>query len=398
MSVFTATVDVAPAPVDDKRPPRAEDWRPKLNDLPSLDPIGFSLKQMLGSGSFTAMFTARQKQTGEEVVVKFEAVDTKQPKLRQAAKVYKSLARCDSSKASKADAAKLPHVHWHGIVENFSVMVMDLLGPSLEDLFGYSDRKFDDRLTAALGLKILGCVEYLHSRGFIHGDVRPEHVAFNLQDLNQVHLIDFGLAQKYRDTNTKEHIAFQKNCVFLGDVNYCSLNTHCGHQQSRRDDLESLAYMLLYFSTGPLPWLGMSAQHIQELKATCHVATACPKHLAIFLAYACNLSFDQRPSYSLLGNLLWKWERSAIVREKRRSNVNRTLQRHRLHMLHDSSIPAAPLQTGKGFNNFASLENNFGQIDGCIVALPEYNFVPDWTVHLHERGELAYYRGIAVTA
>jgi len=386
-------------PEQDTEPASAENWQPEPEELPPLDTFGFKLKKVISHGSFTAIFIGYNKKTCEEVAVKFEAAKAPRQKILHESKVYKSLARNESDKAKKDLGVMAPKVHWCGMAGNYSVMVMDLLGPSLEDIFVSCDRKFGQRLSASFGLKILGCIEYLHSKGFVHGDIKPEHVAFNLQDLNSVHLIDFGWAHKYRKPNSRQHIAFQTSSEFSGDMNFASLNTHAGYQRSRRDDLESIAYLLLYFCTGSLPWMGLKVEHIKELKASKHIMSICPKHLATFLGYARNLSFEQRPSYSLLGSLLLEWEQSRS--EKRRNQTHRWLQQRRLlalcslaeHNFDASTPPTEGVTTPED-------ESASRRVEDCqeTGSLPEYNFVPDWTLHLHVRDEVTCCPTVAVSA
>ncbi len=138
-------------------------------------------------------------------------------------------------------------------------MIMDLLGPSLEDLFSFCGRKFGLKTTLMVADQMITRVEYVHSKNYIHRDIKPDNYLIGLgKRSNQVFLIDFGLAKKFRDAKTHQHIPYKENKTLTGTARYASINAHLGIEQSRRDDLEAIGYVLIYFIKGKLPWQGVA--------------------------------------------------------------------------------------------------------------------------------------------
>ncbi|ELU39904.1 CK1/CK1/CK1-D protein kinase [Rhizoctonia solani AG-1 IA] len=250
--------------------------------------------------------------SGEEVAIKLESVKAKHPQLEYESKVYKTL----------AGGVGVPFVRWFGTECDYNAMVLDLLGPSLEDLFNFCNRKFSLKTVLLLADQLISRVEYIHSRNFIHRDIKPDNFLMGIGKRgNQVNVIDFGLAKKYRDPKTHLHIPYRENKNLTGTARYTSINTHLGVEQARRDDLESLAYVLMYFLRGQLPWQGLKAatkkqkyDRIMEKKMTTPTDLLCrgfPNEFGIFLNYCRALRFDDKPDYSYLRKLF----RDLFVRE-----------------------------------------------------------------------------------
>ncbi|CAO3628994.1 unnamed protein product [Cunninghamella blakesleeana] len=272
----------------------------------------YKLGKKIGAGSFGEIYLGTNLTTNEDIAVKLESVKATHPQLEYEARVYQLL----------AGGVGIPFVQWFGKENEFNVLVMDLLGPSMEDLFNYCKRQFTLKTVLLLADQMISRVEYIHSKGFIHRDIKPDNFLMGTgRRGNQVNMIDFGLAKRFRDPKSLVHIPYRENKNLTGTPRYASINTHLGIEQSRRDDLESLGYILIYFSRGQLPWQGIRARtkkekydKIMEKKMTTSPDVLCRglhTEFSIYLNYVRSLRFDDKPDYSYLHKLF----RSLFIRE-----------------------------------------------------------------------------------
>lgn len=265
----------------------------------------YQLSKQIGSGSFGEIFLGTSLTSGRRVAVKLEPVKAPYPQLQYEAKLYKLL----------AGEKGIPKIRYFGQQDDYYVLVMELLGASLEDCFNYCSRRFSVKTVLMLADQMLERLEFIHSRHFIHRDIKPDNFLVGTDTkAHVVYLIDFGLAKRYRDPKTGTHIMYRQDKQLTGTARYASINTHKGIEQARRDDIESLGYVLMYFLRGSLPWQGIKAKNkkqkyerIMEKKISTSIKDLCsgfPPEFEWFIAYARQLRFEEQPDYKLLRETL----------------------------------------------------------------------------------------------
>lgn len=263
----------------------------------------FRLDRKIGTGSFADVHLGKTI-FGEKFAIKIESVKAKKPRLLWESKVYKML----------AGSPCIPRVHWYGTQGGFNVLVLDLEGQSLEDRFIYCSRQFELKTICMLADQMIQRVEYVHNKNLMHCDITPENFVLGLgKRSNVVSLLDFGLTRRYRDPNTQRHIPLTQGNRLLGSARYASVNVHDGCEHSRRDDMESLGYVLMYFCHGALPWQGLRAgtkqerieRVVEKKEAQCldGLCKEYPSQFATYLRYCRSLQFEDRPDYWYLRRL-----------------------------------------------------------------------------------------------
>jgi casein kinase 1 len=271
--------------------------------------VHYRVGQKIGEGSFGIIFEGVNLLDNTPVAIKFEPRKCEAPQLRDEYRLYKIL----------DGVPGVPAVYFFGQEGVHNVLVMDLLGPSLEDLFEWCSRKFSVRTVALTACQMIRRVQALHEHSLIYRDIKPDNFLVGRPDTRtaqQVHIVDFGMAKQYRDPRTLQHIAYRERKALSGTARYMSINTHLGIEQLRRDDLELLGHVFMYFLRGSLPWQGLKAptnkqkyEKIGLKKQLTSVAELCggfPAQFGQYLTYVRHLKFDEEPDYEYLVGLMEK--------------------------------------------------------------------------------------------
>eukprot|EP00761_Pharyngomonas_kirbyi_P007512 gb/GECH01007522.1/.p1 GENE.gb/GECH01007522.1/~~gb/GECH01007522.1/.p1 ORF type:complete len:398 (+),score=77.56 gb/GECH01007522.1/:1-1194(+) len=267
----------------------------------------YRLDKRIGQGSFGEIWQGTNIHNGQLVAIKLEPLRTRAPQLLHEYRLYKHL-------HAGGQVLGVPNVRWFGVEGDYNVMVMDLLGPSVEALFDYCDRKFSLKTVLMLAEQLITRIEYIHSKDYLHRDIKPDNFLMGVgRHGHIVYTIDFGLSKRYRDNRTRQHIEYREGKRLTGTARYASINTHLGYEQGRRDDMESLGYMLMYFNRGSLPWQGLPAKtKKQKYERICQkkMSTSIeeltrnfPSEFASYLRYVRSLRFEDKPDYEYLRRL-----------------------------------------------------------------------------------------------
>ncbi|XP_045799412.1 casein kinase 1-like protein HD16 isoform X2 [Trifolium pratense] len=264
----------------------------------------YRLDRKLGKGGFGQVYVGRRIGAGSgavEVALKFEHRSSKgcnygPPHEWQ---VYNTL----------GGSHGVPRVHYKGRQGDYYIMVMDMLGSSLWDVWNNNSHSMSTEMVACIAIEAISILEKMHCRGYVHGDVKPENFLLGPSgtlDEKKLFLVDLGLATRWRDSSTGLHVEYdQRPDVFRGTVRYASVHAHLGRTGSRRDDLESLAYTLVFLLRGRLPWQGYQGENKGFLVCKKKMATSpealccfCPAPFRQFVEYVVNLKYDEEPNYA----------------------------------------------------------------------------------------------------
>ena len=267
----------------------------------------YTLMKKLGEGSFGHIYSAKENSTNCWYAIKLENKNRSQNLLESEAYIMSYLA-----------SPRIPMVKSFGYTGDYNVLIMELMGKSLEDLFeSMPTKKMSIRCVCNLGYQMVEILEFIHSKHIIHRDIKPDNFVMGkgIKSKN-LYLLDFGLAKKYRSSSTLKHYPLLKKKHLTGTARYASINALNGYTQSRRDDLEAVGYVLVYFLLGRLPWQGMLNRNkderymkIMEIKRDTDPNVLCkglPSEFEKYISYTRSLEYEQDPDYNMLKQLFLK--------------------------------------------------------------------------------------------
>ena len=267
----------------------------------------YTLMKKLGEGSFGRIYSAKENSTNNWYAIKLENKNRSQNLLESEAYIMSYL-----------NSPRIPMVKSFGYTGDYNVLIMELMGKSLEDLFeSMPTKKMSVRCVCNIGYQMIEIIEYVHNKHIVHRDIKPDNFVMGKGNKSKfLFLLDFGLAKKYRSSTTLKHYPLIKKKHLTGTARYASINALNGYTQSRRDDLEAIGYVLVYFLLGRLPWQGMLNKNkderymkIMEVKRDTDPHILCknlPVEFEKYITYTRNLEYEQDPDYNMLKNLFLK--------------------------------------------------------------------------------------------
>ena len=255
------------------------------------------INRQLGKGGFGQIYLGRNIKENFPIAIKVEENGTRSHLYLE----YEIIKEIQGEEG-------IPKVYKFRQGHHHNYLIMELLGKSIDKLFSDNKKQFSYKTIFQIGYQMIQRIEYVHSKGYIHRDIKPGNFVIGKGDKSKIiYIIDFGLSKRYIDRNTNNHIPYKEGKGLTGTARYVSLFTHYGIEQSRRDDIEGIAYNLIYLAKGKLPWQGVKTKNkkekhkkIMESKLEFTPDILCkdlPKELEKLLNYARRLDFEDTPDY-----------------------------------------------------------------------------------------------------
>ncbi|KAN0121035.1 Protein kinase-like domain containing protein [Russula decolorans] len=263
----------------------------------------YRVGKLLGARTFGTVYLGRDIKKGRDVAVKLEAAQEWGSKLEHEYHVYRAT----------SGIRGIPKMLWYGVEGRYNVMVLSRLGCTFEEMAQLG--VLDANAVFTYAKQMLSVLKSLHDHHYVHLDVKPDNFMIGTGDRSsRVFLIDFGLTRLFRNPATRKHITQFKGLNITGTVRYSSINSHLRLTQSRHDDLESLAYAIVYLVKGRLPWQGIAVHpgqvhhdEVLKLKQVTTAKTLCkglPQPFIEFIQHIRSLGFEDKPDYRYLHSLL----------------------------------------------------------------------------------------------
>ena len=258
--------------------------------------------RVIGKGTFSSVYLSININTGQKLAIKVEKRENSETDLLES----------EAFLLYSLRGFGIPEVISFGRTKTYNILIEPLLGISLLDLYSKKNKKILMKDICLIAIQLLDRIEWVHTKNIVYRDVKPENFLFGKIDPEVLYIIDFGLCRKYKYKNGK-HINPKNTGKFTGTSRYASIYAMAGNEQSRRDDIESIGYLLIFLMKGKLPWQGVTGNSHKEcyqklylMKKYMPIEKLCnglPEGMSDYLKYAKNLRFEEKPDYNYLRSL-----------------------------------------------------------------------------------------------
>ena len=323
----------------------------------------YKISHQINKGSFGLLYKAKDLETDLDVAVKIEPYSLSKKYLIKEARILNMLQK----------SHHVPRIFWCGSKPNSSFLVMELLGKNLDELFLQCGRKLSLKTVLMLADQMISNLEFIHSKGFLHRDINPRNICVGLAEKSSIfYSIDFGLSSNFRELTMNDQL--KEDFPFVGTLNFASVKSHKGSEQTCSDDLESLFYVIIYFLRGKLPWenianekcdLKRKIEEIKQEKINTKTEELCqdlPEELIECINYIRGLEFYTKPDYKFLKkkceklyakkygayDFQYDWSRNEEENEKEQLNHE---NKERIGMRHHKKGKSRLIKEEQKFNN-----------------------------------------------
>ena len=267
----------------------------------------YLIRKKIGKGSFGTVYQGINTSNNEKIALKVEKRE----------KNDSGTLENEALRLVYLQGEGVPCVYCYGNNLYHNLLVEELLGKSLEDLFNLYGKPFSLKTVCVLGIEMIKRIQYIHSKYYIHRDIKPDNFMIGRgQNEKKIYIIDFGLAKKYYSVSKAQHIKFITGKHLIGTARYCGRNAHRGYEQGRRDDIESIGYVLMYFLLGVLPWQGLKVRknedHFEKIAQKKYstsfeeLTSGQPEEFLLYFKHVEKLEFEDQPNYIYLIGLFQK--------------------------------------------------------------------------------------------
>ena len=263
----------------------------------------YRISELLGKGSSSTVYMGKNINSGENVAIKIEELE-KQGNLLES----------EAYHLFQLKGNGVPEVKSFGRHGKYKLLVLTLLGNSIDKYFKIMNKNFTIKDICMIAIQLIERLDYIHSKDIIHRDIKPGNLLEDIKTKRILYLIDFGLAKKYRSSKTGNHIKFALTKKLTGTARFASTNALRGVEQSRRDDLESAGYFLIYLAKkGLLPWQNIKIKDKMEIYKQIYMikkniepeklCSQLPIEFSQYIKYVRELKFEEDPNYNYMKGL-----------------------------------------------------------------------------------------------